>query len=48
MEDFFAALFMWPQVLAQMARQVLEEVAPKKMVGEAAPKQAAEEVDIVC
>jgi len=47
-EDLFAALFMWPQVLAQMARQVLEEVVPKKVAEEATPKQAAEEVDIVC
>jgi len=33
-EDFFVALFMWPQVLAQMVRQVAVEIKVKKVAEE--------------
>merc|ERR1712176_1061368 len=45
-EDFFVALFMWPQVLAQMARQVTEEVKPKKVIEEVKPDKMAVEAGL--
>jgi len=36
-EDFFAALFLWPQVLAQLARQVAEDVKAEQVPPPAQP-----------
>jgi len=38
-EDFFASLFLWPQVLAQMAKQVTEEV--REVTWKKKPKEDA-------
>jgi len=46
-EDFFAALFMWPQVLAQMARQVTEEVKPKKVIEDVKPDKMAVDAEMM-
>merc|ERR1712061_768088 len=46
-EDFFAALFMWPQVLAQMTRQVTEEVKPKKEIEDVKPDKMAVDAEMM-